>query len=287
MAAARVDTPIFMKMLLTCRSIVFPLRNSWRGDGPVGLPGSDETEDFQLAGREAVGTLRPRARERVDASDFGSGPQPLEGLPRRRELERRAVAIPKGPAREGQQDANARCEVRDAGLLPHRERATQGLESSRRGTVGKQDRASALGRHGRQDLGIEMGGDRVELAGGAAGLLDVARRQQDLDRRGEQPRPLERVARGFEPAPDAARGLVSARLCQAKERQSGLGLTPGPARLFIRLLGLAQLAAQAEDLGLLVEGVPRRLGGLGRAGADGPRLGARLRSPRARRRRAA
>ena len=114
----------------------------------------------------------------------------------------------------------------------------------------------------------------------AAGVLDVARGQHDLESGRQQPGALKPIGGGEEePADGCGRGVRSS-LGQPQQGQAGLRLVSQLARVPIGLVGLCRLAPQAMDLGLLVErrtgrpadGLP---GPLARPARLGQRLGPR------------
>src|SRR6185503_15430530 len=127
------------------------------------------------------GTRDPFLPQRVEAIEIGLRPQPLEGGARRLELERGAVAISEAAAGEGQQDADARGQVRRARLLPAREGAAQGAEGLRSLALRQEQRPTGLGRDRGQGLRLETSRNRLDLFAGGARGFDVPRVQEDLD----------------------------------------------------------------------------------------------------------
>ena len=86
-AAARVDTSSFVKMLLTCRSTVRSLIVRCLGDRPVGQAGSHEPEDLDLARAQAAG----------DAAAAASAPSPRPRRPGPGPASPRVARTPRGP----------------------------------------------------------------------------------------------------------------------------------------------------------------------------------------------
>ena len=81
------------------------------------------------------------------------------------------------------------------------------------------------------------------------------RGQRDLDLRGQQPRALRRLAGLADRAADRGGRGVAVALGQPQQRQAGHRLAPAAAGLAVGLLGRGELAPQAMDLPLQVDGL--------------------------------
>ena len=122
----------------------------------------------------------------------------------------------------------------------------------------REDSAPCVGDHGREHCALIQLGELFELGARRPRLLDVAGRKSDLDVGRKQRRPLERFGDlGACPA-DRCECRVAFPLREPKLREAWLWFPAGVARLAVRVLGFAELAQQAEKLGLAVMRKPRQ-----------------------------
>jgi hypothetical protein len=98
--------------------------------------------------------------------------------------------------------------------------------------------------------------DGLELATGAARLLDPATSEHDLDVGGKQRGTRARLRGLVEHPPDRCGRGVALPFRQAEQRQAGLGLVPAPTCLPVRLFGRAPYASEPVHLSLPVVGLP-------------------------------
>ena len=103
-------------------------------------------------------------------------------------------------------------------------------------------------RRARRDLG--------ELVGRGAGRRDIVGGEHDLDVRARAAwNAIDAVLRLGEDAADGRSAAASTcSLREPQQREARLWIASPSARLAVRLLGRGELAAQAVQLGLLVEG---------------------------------
>ena len=168
-------------------------------------------------------------------------------------LEPCRLIIAEGTTRLPDQHAHARGLIRCLEALPLLERVPKRVERRVRMAFGEGDRAVGLRHHRAQDVGVERLRQLSQLIAGASGLLDISDRQHDLEMRRQEPGASQPIAgRARQPADRRTRG-VGASLRQPQERESWLRLASPFARGVIGVLRLRKLAAQAMDLGLLIE----------------------------------
>jgi hypothetical protein len=100
--------------------------------------------------------------------------------------------------------------------------------------------------------------DFGKLIGCTARLGAVSDGQHDLNARGQETCPLQRL-RGFAESPaDSSCRDLGVSLCEPQQRQPGLGLQPVPIGLPIGGLGCDEVSLKALDLPLLIQGVTHR-----------------------------
>ncbi len=146
------------------------------GDRLVRLAGGDEAQHLQLARRQPMVAMPDGARrgERVECA---RGPAPRPTVRIRFGQRRTRVAPPRRRRGRGTPVPSARARVRPC--MAPRSAATlrgapQWTERGLRIAVGQLDRASRMGGHRTQHVGVEALRDVLQLAAGAARFLDIA-----------------------------------------------------------------------------------------------------------------
>ena len=94
--------------------------------------------------------------------------------------------------------------------------------------------------------------DLLQLGGGRAGRLGIARGERDLDTGRQRPHPLQGLLELLERAGDPGHGALEVALRELEERQAGLRNAAVLVRRPERVVGRRELAAAATDLADLV-----------------------------------
>ena len=166
-----------MKMLLTCRSTVFSLRDSLPAMALLVSPVGNQAKDLQLARRQPMGmTGRGALHQRVDPGEIRCGAQPLEYGPGRVDLQTGTVLVPEGAAGQSDQHAHARSGVGRLDPLPHLEGAAQRAERGLRVAFGQVHRSARLRGNRTRHPCIEAPGNLLQLPAGVARVLRRRRR---------------------------------------------------------------------------------------------------------------
>jgi hypothetical protein len=221
----------------------------------VGMTARNQAQHLELARRQGMswGGLAKHVRS-IHTNQFRLRSEPFELGPRRLVLEPCGLIIAKGAAGLPDEHAHARRLIRCLEALPVFKRASKGVERRVRMAFDKGDCAIGLRHHRAKIVGVEYICQFLEFIAGGPGVLDIADRQHDLEvgrQESGASQPIARRAR--QPADRRARG-VGASLRQSQERESWLRFASQFARGMIGVLRLRKLAAEAVDLGLLIEG---------------------------------
>ena len=248
-AAAREETPIFLKMLLTCRSTVRLLSDQVGCDRLVALSRGEQAQHLQLALRQPAAVARPGvADERVDSREVACCAQLLEGVAGRFQLQRDALVVAQRAAGLCEKHADACAFIRRLELLPEPRRATEHQHGVPRVASGQVDRTARLRRLRPQQLAAVPRGELFELGAGIARACIVSSGQSNLDLGGQEPDSLHPLGRSGERLSNRGVRGVRASLRQAQQGETRLRLTAEPACIVIRLLGLRHCALETEKL---------------------------------------
>ena len=201
---------------------------------------------------EASGTSRP-ARS-------GAAPSSVNDRRAASSSSEAPSSSPSAPARTGDEDADPRGVVRGAELCPDRAGPAEVDQRGPRVAARELDGAPRLCDEGVEHLAPVPLHDRPELVARRTRLVHLAGVERDLDERGQQRRPSQRIRRLVERAAECLQRRVPTSLRDAEQGEARLRLPPEPARLAVRGLRLAQLAAEAVELaapvGRLRRGAP-------------------------------
>ena len=255
MAAARVDRPSLVKMLLTCRATVFSLMPSSSAIARLVLPVATRRSTSTSRAVSARGSGAAGMRERAHPPRVRAGAELPEDLARRVELHRRGVLVAEraaGEPDEHPRPARPRRAPRARASAPH---AWRSAASARCGRPSPSRTAPRRLRGHRVEQRRAAGcASRDELVGRRAGRTGLARGEHDLDARGEHRRAARRGSRASSSARRiAARRGVDLALRQPQQREPRLRVASPAAGLPVALLGLRELAAQPVELGQLVK----------------------------------
>ena len=141
-------------MLLTCRSTVRSLIVSSSAMPRLVVAGRHQPQDLELARAQPGGRGMPTGL-RLEPGQVRRRAQRSEHLPRRIELERRALQIAQLPAGSADPDANPRRFVRRVEVAPQLRCPAQRAERARYVALCQQDRALASRRHGSKQRGAQ------------------------------------------------------------------------------------------------------------------------------------
>jgi hypothetical protein len=126
----------------------------------------------------------------------------------------------------------------------------------------QEDRATCMSGRGVEQRRVNGLRDLRQLVCRAERGIDVVGRQHDLDVRRQEPGPPRWTVCLVQSPANRCVGGADVVLGEPQQREPGLRLSSKPAGLPVSLFGPAELAAQAMDLGVLIECGPcRRLGG--------------------------